>query len=97
MDGNFLDQWTGLLRPNNIHLDEDEGALYVAELGRRISIFDLKTRVAITSWGGDGGPRETPGEFFGGPHGICLDSKKNIYTGEVELGEEGRFHKYVRV
>ena len=97
LNGNFLDEWTDLLRPNNIYLDEDDGVIYIAELGRRISIFDINTRELITSWGGGGDPSETPGEFRGGPHGIWLDSKGNIYAGEVELGEEGRFHKYLRV
>jgi DNA-binding beta-propeller fold protein YncE len=97
LDGKFLDEWTDLLRPNNIHLDEDDGVIYIAELGRRISIFDIETRELITSWGGGGDASETPGEFLGGPHGIWLDSMGNIYAGEVELGKEGRMHKYVRV
>jgi streptogramin lyase len=97
LDGKFLDEWTELLRPNNIYLDEDDGVIYIAELGRRISIFDIKTRELIASWGGDGDASETPGEFLGGPHGIWLDSKGDIYAGEVELGKEGRMHKYVKV
>jgi streptogramin lyase len=96
LDGKFLDQWTGLLRPNNIYLDEKEGVIYIAELGRRISIFDLKTRQMLASWGGGAEPSQTPGEFLGGPHGIWLDSHGDIYAGEVELGQEGRIHKYVR-
>ena len=97
LDGKFLDEWTELLRPNNIYLDEDDGVIYIAELGRRISIFDIKTRELIASWGGGGDASETPGEFLGGPHGIWLDSKGDIYAGEVELGKEGRMHKYVKV
>lgn len=96
LDGAFLDEWTGLLRPNNIYLDEDDGVIYIAELGRRIGIFDIVTRELIASWGGGGDPSETPGEFLGGPHGIWLDSKGDIYAGEVELGKEGRMHKYAR-
>jgi len=97
LEGKFLDKWTGLLRPNNIYLDEGDGVIYIAELGRRISIFDINTRELLASWGGGGDSSETPGEFLGGPHGICLDSKGDIYAGEVELGKEGRMHKYMRV
>ena len=97
LEGNFLDEWTGLLRPNNIYLDEDDEVIYIAELGRRLSIFDIATRELIASWGGGAGPSETPGEFLGGPHGIWKDSKGDLYAGEVELGTEGRMHKYVRV
>ena len=96
LDGNFLDEWTDLLRPNNIHIDDENGVLYVAELGRRISIWNLATRELLSSWGGGGDPSDVPGEFQGGPHGIWIDSQGNIYAGEVERGEEGTFHKYVR-
>ena len=94
-EGNFLDEWTGLLRPNNIHFDPNEDIIYISELGRRISIFTLG-RELLSSWGGGGEPSETPGEFLGGAHGIWMDSRGDLYAGEVELGEEGRLHKYVR-
>ena len=97
LDGKFLDQWSDLLRPNTIYLDEDDGVVYVAELGGRISILDIHTRELIAAWGRATDPSETPGEFLGGPHGIWLDSKGSIYAGEVELGKEGRMHKYVRI
>lgn len=96
LDGRFIDEWTGLLRPNNIFIDDAAGVIYIAELGRRISIFDLATRALVSSWGGGGDPSEVPGEFIGGPHGIWVDRHGDIYAGEVELGEVGRLHKYVR-
>lgn len=96
LDGNFVDQWTDLLRPNNIYLDLANDVIYIAELGRRISIWELSTRKMITSWGGGGDPSDKPGEFLGGPHGIWVDRHGNIYAGEVELGKEGRIHKYVK-
>ena len=96
LDGNFVDEWTNLLRPNNIYMDLRNDIIYIAELGRRISIFDMSTRTMITSWGGGAGPSDTSGEFKGGPHGIWVDSHGNIYAGEVEMGKEGRLHKYVR-
>lgn len=96
LEGNFLDEWTGLLRPNNIFIDDEAGVVYVAELGRRLAIFDIGTRQLLASWGGGGEPSEVPGEFLGGPHGIWVDSRGDIYAGEVELGTASRLHKYVR-
>ena len=96
LDGNFLDEWTDLLRPNNIFIDNDAGVLYIAELGRRISIWNIEPRELLSSWGGGGEPSDVPGEFLGGPHGIWVDSRGDIYAGEVERGEEGTMHKYIR-
>ena len=96
LDGNFLDEWTDLLRPNNIFIDNDAGVLYIAELGRRISIWNIETRELLSSWGGGGEPSDVPGEFLGGPHGIWVDSRGDIYAGEVERGDEGTMHKYIR-
>ncbi len=96
LEGTFLDEWTGLLRPNNIFIDSREGVIYIAELGRRISIFKIATRELLAAWGGGGAPSQEPGLFVGGPHGIWVDSHGDIYAGEVELGTEGRIHKYKR-
>ena len=96
LDGNFLDEWTDLLRPNNIFIDNHAGVLYIAELGRRISIWNIETRELLSSWGGGAEPSEVPGEFLGGPHGIWVDSRGDIYAGEVERGDEGTMHKYIR-
>jgi sugar lactone lactonase YvrE len=94
-NGNFLDSWENLLRPNNIFIHPDEDLIYIAELGRRIGIFTMDKEL-VSSWGGGGDPSDTPGEFLGGPHGIWVDSRGDIYAGEVELGKEGRLHKYIR-
>ena len=96
LDGNFLDEWTDLLRPNNIFIDNDAGVLYIAELGRRISIWNIEPRELLSSWGGGGEPSDVPGEFLGGPHGIWVDNSGDIYAGEVERGDEGTMHKYIR-
>ncbi len=92
--GKFLEQRGGLLRPNTVHFDHAAGVAIVAELGRRISFWTLDGTL-ITHWGG-AQASETAGEFRGGPHGLWLDSRGDLYAGEVELGELGRMHKYVR-
>ena len=45
----------------------------------RVSIFDLQGNV-ITRWGG--ADREAPG-YFVAPHTLCLDSRGDMYVGEV--------------
>ena len=98
-DGTFLQAWNGLLRPNTIHFDPTEPVVYVAELGRRLSIFALDAEgypgPLLAQWA-DPAPSETPGFWRGGPHGLCTDAAGNLYVGEVELGVEGRMWKYQR-
>jgi sugar lactone lactonase YvrE len=94
LNGVFLGERTGLLRPNSVFFDPHADVAYVAELGRRISVWTLDG-VMLAGWGG-AAQSERPGEFRGGPHGIWVDSLGDLYAGEVELGVEGRMHKYVR-
>lgn len=98
-NGNFLCAWDGLLRPNTIHFDPTEPVVYVAELGRRFSIWALDDDglpdTLLTHWA-DPQPSEIPGFWRGGPHGLCTDAAGNLYVGEVELGVEGRMWKYAR-
>ena len=95
-DGQLLDMWTHVQRPTDIAFGKD-GYVYVSELwwrvGQssfvhgeikwdlpgRVSIFDLQGNV-ITRWGG--ADREAPG-YFVAPHTLCLDSRGDMYVGEV--------------
>ena len=53
---------------------------YLPNIGPRISVFNTKgERLARIGHLGSG---LGVGQFIA-PHGICLDSKKNIYVGEV--------------
>ena len=98
-NGEHLRTWNDLLRPNTIHFDPHEPVVYVAELGRRLSIFALDDEGfpgrLLAQWA-DLAPSETPGFWLGGPHGICTDRAGNLYVGEVELGVQGRMCKYQR-
>jgi sugar lactone lactonase YvrE len=93
--GQFLDQWTDLARPDDVCVDSD-GNVYVAELGERAALFpwmtppwgqDRLARVSIldldgrvqTRWGN--GPDEAV--TFAAPHGIAVDSRGDVYVGEV--------------
>ena len=90
--GKFLDQWGSVHRPCGLYIDNDAGLVYVGELGSgqnvdskvpnigpRVSIWNMKGELQAQI--GNGYGLET-GQFIA-PHGICLDSHKNIYVGEV--------------
>ena len=95
-DGEYLAQWTQVQRPTNLTFDR-AGRAYVAELwwpvGEHSPIHgtiteDHPARVAVLDPAGNvlarwGGPeRCTPGNFVA-PHDICVDSRGDLYVGEV--------------
>jgi DNA-binding beta-propeller fold protein YncE len=96
--GQFLDQWVNMYRPCGLHI-EDERA-YVGQLpthldvnadypniGACVSIHDLSgQRLAKL---GDVRPGERPGQFVA-PHGLAVDSKGDLYVGEVSWSAYGR-------
>jgi hypothetical protein len=53
----------------------------VPNLGPRLSIVDAKGK-RIAKLGGENGPGLEAGKFLA-PHGLALDSKGDIYVGEV--------------
>ena len=94
-NGNFLDQWNNMHRACALCIDKDQ-TIYLGEIGSsgavnrelpnigpRVSIYetngDIITRLG-TGYGLDNGQ-------FIAPHGICVDSKGNIYVGEVTKTE----------
>jgi DNA-binding beta-propeller fold protein YncE len=106
--GELLAIWPELTRPGDLWIDS-AGHVFVGEMawntsethldGRpfaesrtaQLSIRDLDGRV-LTRWGGDD-PCE-PGSFAS-PHGLCVDSRGNLYVGEVThtaLSRGGRWH-----
>ncbi len=89
-EGKHIETWPGYDQPCKIYIDSDD-IMYVAELGARITIADLKGNVL----GRTGGERtHEPGGFFG-PHGIWTDSHGDIYVAEVLEGQ--RVQKFRRV
>jgi DNA-binding beta-propeller fold protein YncE len=102
-DGSFMAEWTDVARPCQVFIDP-AGDVCVAELGfragqwpgspapqpdapgGRLSIFDRQGRLKAR-WGGGRNPC-APGDFFA-PHGICVDSRGDIYVGEVIMSGGG--------
>ncbi|MDP6800230.1 MAG: peptidyl-alpha-hydroxyglycine alpha-amidating lyase family protein [SAR202 cluster bacterium] len=89
-DGNFLTMWPGFRQPTDVQVGPD-GEVYVTELTHRFSIVDGDGNV-LARWGGESS--HDPGQFVA-PHGIAVDSRGDIYIGEVLEGQ--RIQKFVRV
>ena len=90
VQGKPLAQYPGFLRPTGIAIGPDQ-AIYICELEGRISIINLQGEV-LSRWGEHG---HAPGTEFFGPHGICVDSRGDLYVGEVLDGR--RLQKFVKV
>lgn len=97
-DGEWLSEWRDVFRPCEAFV-ADDGLVYVAELGLqhglypwmtrlmdapggRVSIFD-QSGTLLSRWGG-GHDSSRPGEFYAA-HDICVDSRGDIYVGEVSV------------
>jgi hypothetical protein len=121
LDGRYLEQWHNVQRPTDIFVDR-EGWIHVTEFGwrqgqrspldgiveqhlpGRVSILDRTGQVVSRFGAGDG---ENPGPFWA-PHSLCVDSRGDLYVGEVVysyagLGKAGRvpagcrsLHKFAR-
>ncbi|HKB39111.1 MAG TPA: hypothetical protein VKD72_21915, partial [Gemmataceae bacterium] len=102
-EGAFLTEWTDVARPMQVVVDRHD-RVFVAEVGwraglfpwqtppgpnppgARVSVFDLEGKL-LTRWGGEGDPC-APGNFFA-PHDLCLDSRGDLYVGEVVMSAGG--------
>lgn len=101
--GEYLTQWTDVQRPTDIAIDAD-GLVYVSELwwraGQRsfrlgpietdrfgrLSIYDLNGRL-LKRWNGPN--PAAPGSFCA-PHGVCVDSRGDVYVAEVSYTFAGK-------
>ncbi|MEE9399167.1 MAG: peptidyl-alpha-hydroxyglycine alpha-amidating lyase family protein [Dehalococcoidales bacterium] len=79
-DGEFLKQWTDLKRPTDIYMDSRE-TVYVSELTQRVSIFN-KDGELLARWGSTE-EEDKEKALFHAPHAIAVDSRGDIYVGEV--------------
>lgn len=96
-DGNFIDMWNNIHRPDGISIGPD-GNLYIGELngmpgvddapglGHRVSIYSPNGRMLARL--GDTQEGQDPGQFIA-PHGIAVDSRGDIYVGEVSFAIRG--------
>ena len=98
-NGKFETQWVNMARPCGLYIDQATDIAYVGELGvaiasnaqalgvgPRISLYDTKGNVLARL--GNKPEGEEPGQFIA-PHGICIDSRGDIYVGEVSWTHTG--------
>jgi len=78
-EGKFLEQWTDLIRPTHVFIDDDN-TVYISELCRRISIFTIDGKL-LARWGNEAHALDAP--LLVGPHVIAVDSRGDLYVGEV--------------
>lgn len=95
--GGYITQWNNMHRPCGLHIAGD--LAYVGQLptslpvnasypniGACVSIHDLTGRRLARL--GDARKGEAPGQFLA-PHGVAVDSRGDIYVGEVSWTEYG--------
>jgi hypothetical protein len=94
-NGRYEAEWHNLHRPCALTMPRgDNPCCFVGELGAgmpvnrdyrnigpRLSIMDNNGKL-ISRLGGENGPGHEPGKFLA-PHGLALDSRGDIYVGEV--------------
>lgn len=97
--GKFETQWVNMSRPCGLYIDPATELAYVGELGAaiepnaqalqlgpRISIYD--THGNLLARLGNKPEGEAPGQFIA-PHGLCIDSRGDLYVGEVSWTSSG--------
>lgn len=92
-EGNYLEERTGLLKPDTIYFDPNEDVVYVAELEQQVSVWTLDGEL-LSKWGGARRSNK-PGEFAYCPHGIWADSRGDLYVGQVQ--GDAALQKFARV
>jgi DNA-binding beta-propeller fold protein YncE len=98
-NGKYETQWGNMARPCGLYIDQASEMTYIGELGAaiganaqalrlgpRVSIYDTKGNLLARL--GDKPEGEAPGQFMA-PHGICIDSRGDIYVGEVSWTHTG--------
>jgi len=83
--GEFITEWTDVIRPTGVFIDKED-TVYVSELCLRVSIF-TKDGKLIARWGNEGKDKETA--LFHAPHVIAVDSRGDLYVGEVSMTSAG--------
>jgi sugar lactone lactonase YvrE len=111
LSGRFVTQWTDVARPDDVCVDDD-GNVFVAELGERAALFPFMTRpygqdrvARVSVLDLDGRVQMRWGDDaddqirFLAPHGIAVDRQANVYVTEVRHaagGDPAEWRKSIR-
>ncbi|MBI3969684.1 MAG: hypothetical protein HY332_00225 [Chloroflexi bacterium] len=89
-DGEYLGAWTGFRMPQDMVVTPDHDVVIAEGARPAITILSLDGEV-LGRWGerGDG-----PGQFADSPHSLWMDSRGDLYVGEVLT--PNRIQKFVR-
>ncbi len=95
--GEFLDQWTGFSTPTDLVIDSEE-TVYISEgspKNQQVSIFTIDGKL-LSRWGRQEQDKET--DRFIVPHDIAVDSRGDIYAGEIitNYGGSRALQKFTR-
>ncbi len=78
-NGKLLQIWTDVFRPTDVFIDKDN-IVYVSEIRPGVSIFTLDGRL-LARWSNE--EKNPATDLFISPHALSVDSKGDIYIGEV--------------
>jgi DNA-binding beta-propeller fold protein YncE len=84
--GKFITQWTDLIRPTDLFIDNND-TVYVSELCERISIFTNDGKL-LARWSNEKG-KDFDKALFVSCHTIAVDSRGDLYVGEVSNADYG--------
>jgi DNA-binding beta-propeller fold protein YncE len=82
-DGEFITEWTDLIRPTDLAIHED--MVFVTELCKRLSVYGTGGNL-LARWGNDQDCKRD--NLFIAPHTVEVDSEGSLYIGGVPFTYE---------
>jgi hypothetical protein len=85
-EGEFITEWTDVIRPTHVFIDEDD-TVYISELSLRVSVYTIDGEL-LTQWGNEANVAKEEALFLA-PHVCAVDSRGDLYVGEVAMTGTG--------
>ena len=84
-EGKYLEEWNDVIRPTGINFDS-VGNVYISELAMRVAVFTPDGNL-LGRWGNTTIDQDSA--LFHAPHAIALDSRGDVYVGDVAFTHAG--------